>query len=573
MTEPRSDSRADVRAAPDWRLRAYRRLSEILVLRSYTAKVFLLAFATTHIPLIALVAYIIFVTELPADTVWQIVVVTLIATLVGTALALVGLEVMLAPVISASRALVTYRQDGIRPTLPTDIDDGGGQLLTDVQHTLVVLDELLTQANDLAASDGLTGLFNRREAERRLEEELAATRSNGGTFALLIVDANELKDVNDRWGHAAGDSAIQHLASVIIRQTGTDGWVARWGGDEFVVWCADAAVAHALLKRITATLLTSPVPVSSDVHISASISGGIASSCSTDTVSDLVERADVALYGVKRSRGLEVMEPPHGGRSAHGRITDLRHAINREQLVLHYQPVVNLGSGNVDQIEALIRLQHPVYGLVSPDEFLPLADEIEQSSAIGHWVFDEVCRQLDRWGRNGPAVAINVSATQFRDPDFIQNVSSALAASVTTSPKLWVEITEHTLIEDLAATVSTLNQLHALGVGVTIDDFGAGYSSLHYLQELPVDAIKLDRKFVHALTSNARAQAIVEAIVSLAHVMGLTVTAEGIETVEQLALLRRIGCERGQGFLLAKPASASGQAPVNHIHLPPNAAG
>lgn len=315
-TRPDPAQVRDTQAEAGWQLRAYRRLSRLLLLHSYRAKVFLLAFATTHIPLLALIAYVLLVTDLPRDTVWQIVGVTLVATLVGTALALLGLGVMLAPVRRASRALAAYRTEGTRPTLPTDIDDEGGQLLADVQHTLVELDAVLAETRDVASRDGLTGLFNRREGARRLREDLAMARSTGSSFAVMVIDADGLKVVNDRWGHVAGDAYLQHLASVLIEDVGTDDWVARWGGDEFVVRCADETAAQGLLERINASLTTRPVAVASRDEVTCRVTGGVATSHRADGPSDLIDRADRALYRTKRQRPAEMAGGLDRSRSA-----------------------------------------------------------------------------------------------------------------------------------------------------------------------------------------------------------------------------------------------------------------
>ena len=272
--------------------------------RRYTVKVLLLAFVATHVPLLAIVAYVLLLADLTSGTVWTILVVSLAATVTGAGLATAGLWVLLTPVTSASQTLRAYRREGIRPALPTDIDDEGGHLLADIQYTLVDLDEALAHANDAAARDSLTGLLNRREGERRLRDELAMARLNGGTLAVLILDADGLKTVNDRWGHAAGDAYIKQLAAIITRHVVEDGCVARWGGDEFVVLCpAGVAAAQALLARIKATLASTPIALPSEASTTITISGGIASSTSADTPEKLIERADAALYRRKQARG------------------------------------------------------------------------------------------------------------------------------------------------------------------------------------------------------------------------------------------------------------------------------
>jgi diguanylate cyclase (GGDEF)-like protein len=307
------DDQAGARVTPpsviDRRLRTYRRLSRLLFSRSYTVKVLLLAFATIHIPLLAMVAYILFVADLTSGAVWPILAVSLAATLIGAGLATAGLWVLLTPIISASQTLIAYRRDGIRPALPTDIDDEGGHLLAHIQHTLVDLDGALAHATDAASRDSLTGLLNRREGERRLRDELAMARLSGTTLVVLILDADGLKDVNDRWGHAAGDACIKQLAAIIAREVGEDGCVARWGGDEFVVLCpGGVAAAQALLERIKATLASTPIALPSGARTTITICGGMASSTSADTPEDLIERADAALYRRKQARGASITQ-------------------------------------------------------------------------------------------------------------------------------------------------------------------------------------------------------------------------------------------------------------------------
>ncbi len=286
------------------RLHAYRWLSRLLFPRSFTVKVLLLAFVVTHVPLLGIVGYMLFITELNAADVRRVLLVSGAATLTGTLLALTGLWVMLTPVVSASRSLTAYRRDGTRPVLPTDIEDEGGRLLADVQHTLVELDEALLRATKIASHDGLTGVFTRREGERRLQHDLVSAQASGRPLVVLVLDTDGLKAVNDRWGHAAGDACLRHLTSVIIREVGDDGWIARWGGDEFVVrWAGEVTMAEPLLQRIDASLAASPVRMPAGASTTISVCAGMAVSTSTDTPTDVVERADAALYARKRARG------------------------------------------------------------------------------------------------------------------------------------------------------------------------------------------------------------------------------------------------------------------------------
>ncbi len=290
---------------PTGRLDAYRRLSRLLLPRRYTGKMLLLAFVSTHVPLLALGAYILLVADLDPATTWTLVLVGTAATLLGTALALAGMWVLLAPVASASAALRAYHQHGTRPALPTEIDDEGGRLLADVQHSLESIDALLDQLRKRAARDGLTGVYNRASGEERLRTELAA-RTDDVPLALVMLDADGLKSINDRWGHPMGDTGLRHLAGLLARQVGDQGWVARWGGDEFIMVLrvpAGAPPPEVVLDRICTELMTNPVHLPSGESLCLGVSRGIAWAAAEDDAQTLIARADAALYRHKRARG------------------------------------------------------------------------------------------------------------------------------------------------------------------------------------------------------------------------------------------------------------------------------
>lgn len=437
---------------------------------------------------------------------------------------------------------------------------------------------LESELRHLALHDPLTGLPNRTLLADRMDHALLQAAQQGNRVGILFLDLDYFKHVNDIFGHAAGDALLHSVAVRLASVLRASETLARVGGDEFVVLLP--SILHerdalAVADRLQSVMVAPFVWNGRDVVVGVTI--GIAVAESGMVRSEVLLRdGDAALYSAKRAgRGRSVVHTSGLTGNAVRRWTlktDLRNAVDRREFVLHYQPIVDLETGRVDQVEALIRWHHPRYGLVPPDEFIPVAEETGHIVAIGRWVMDEVCRQLHQWEPESPAIAVNLPAAQFNDRDLVREVTSALAEFAIDPRKLQMEITEHMLIEDLVTTASTLKLLRELGVGVAIDDFGTGYSSLRYLQELPVDVIKLDRSFVQGLESNAGALAIVEGITSLAHAIGLSVTAEGIETVEQLARLRGIGCDRGQGFLLAVPKPAAEEAPNLVIPLLPHTA-
>jgi diguanylate cyclase (GGDEF)-like protein/PAS domain S-box-containing protein len=424
-----------------------------------------------------------------------------------------------------------------------------------------------------ALHDPLTSLPNRALLSDRLDYALLQASEHGDRVAVMFIDLDYFKQVNDAFSHAAGDALLRAVAGRLSSALDPATTVARIGGDEFIV----------LLPRVTGeeqvlgvadrlqTVMATPFRWN-DRDVMVSLSIGVAlSGTGQGHGDDLLRAADAALYSAKLSgRGRAALYSAGMGDNAVRRLTlesDLRTAAGRGEFSLHYQPIVDLVTGTVHEVEALLRWHHPVYGFVSPDEFIPLAEGAGQMISIGHWVFREVDRQLREWGAGAPIIAVNLSAAQFADAGLVRRLTSLVGEGGKHPGKIHVEITEHTLVEDLQTAISTLDHLRSLGISVAIDDFGTGYSSLRYLRELPVDTIKLDRSFVRGLEADPGALAVVEGITSLAHTVGLSITAEGIETIGQLERLREIGCDRGQGFLIARPAPAASTPPSAALPL------
>jgi diguanylate cyclase (GGDEF)-like protein/PAS domain S-box-containing protein len=419
----------------------------------------------------------------------------------------------------------------------------------------------------LAVHDALTDLPNRTLLADRLDQALVHATQRGEMVAVLFIDIDHFKQINDAFGHAAGDALLHTVARRLSSCVDVSHTLARVSGDEFVILMSTIdreQEAWDLAGRLQSVMELPFHWLGQDAFIGISI--GIAISRSGEEASDvLLRNSDAALYSAKRAgrgRTMRFDVGMNGNAVRHWTLkTDLHGAAERGEFVLHYQPIMNLATGRLDQVEALIRWHHPRHGVISADDFIPVAEESAQIGGIGRWVLREVCRQLAAWGNDAPAIAVNLSASQFNDPDLVRDIASYCRETGVEPQNLLMEITEHVLIEHLPATASTLDQLHQLGVAVAIDDFGTGYSSLRYLRDLPIDAIKLDRSFVHGLESDPGALAIVEGITSLAHAIGLSVTAEGIETTEQLTRLREVGCDRGQGYFLARPAPAENRPP------------
>jgi diguanylate cyclase (GGDEF)-like protein len=409
----------------------------------------------------------------------------------------------------------------------------------------------------MALHDALTDLPNRVLLNERLEQALAHVK-RGDMVATHLLDLDHFKNVNDTLGHAVGDKLLQAVAgrlSVLVREIDT---VARMGGDEFAIVQVNlqqpadaAALAARVIEEISA-------PYNIDGHqVTVGTSVGIAIGPHDGMDPDqLMRNADLALYrGKSEGRGIArffEQGMDHALKARRAMETDLRLALTENQFELYYQPVINLEHGTITGFEALIRWRHPERGMVSPGEFIPLAEEVGLIVRIGEWAIRQACATVARWPGD-VTVSVNISPAQFRSPGLVQTVLMALADSGLAPRRLELEITETVLLEDSEATLSTLHRLRDLGVKIAMDDFGTGYSSLSYLQSFPFDRIKIDRSFVKDITTASGSLNIVRAVASMAKGLGMAATAEGVETQEQLDTVRSEGCTEMQGFLFSKP--------------------
>ncbi len=418
--------------------------------------------------------------------------------------------------------------------------------------------------------DPLTGLPDRDHFARRLTE--AATRAGGvpGTVAVVLCDLDRFKDVNNSLGHEAGDRILCAVADRLSEVAG-DELVARLGGDEFLILVENPngqvqTDAFVFIERAKEAL-SRPFDIhGTELFLDASV-GVALNTFGVDQGGTFLANAESAMYRAKRRGGSRVevfgeslrIETLDRMKTEHA----LHRALERHELMLHYQPVVEIsGETTVVGVEALIRWQHPNQGLVAPTRFVPVAEESGLIIPIGAWVLDQACRQLRAWNHhvgNGPqgSVEVNLSARQIDDPRIVTTVERILAQTGLPPELLTLEITESALMEDAAAALDVLRALKKIGVSLAIDDFGTGYSSLGYLQRFPLDFLKVDRSFVETLGVNPGGEEIVSAVINLAHALGLKVVAEGVETEEQLEILRSLRCDFAQGFLFARPMPAA----------------
>jgi diguanylate cyclase (GGDEF)-like protein/PAS domain S-box-containing protein len=448
-------------------------------------------------------------------------------------------------------------------------DEGHGVLLNlrDVRERKALEDQLRHRA----FHDELTGLANRALFEDRLTHALARARRHGGRVAVLFFDLDDFKPVNDALGHAAGDTLLREVARRLAECLRASDTGARVGGDEFAVLLEDPTVpddidevAGRLLESIGRPLVVDERELFPSASIGVAVDDG-----GTTTAMDLLRDADVAMYAAKRSgKGRVSRFEPTMRTVAVDRLhlrADLERAVERGELTLLYQPIVQLDTGAVISVEALARWQHPLRGLLDPDSFIPLAEESGLIVPIGRHLLRRACRDAAGW-RDGAglpsevSVSVNLSARQLHHPDLVADVRAALADSGLAPARLLLEVTENVLIEDATLAVEQLEELRALGVSIALDDFGTGYSSLSYVRRFPLDELKIDRSFVDRIAQADGDSALVRTIATLAEQLGLRLVAEGIEREEQVAALQMLRCELGQGFLFARPLESEALA-------------
>jgi diguanylate cyclase len=413
------------------------------------------------------------------------------------------------------------------------------------------------QLRHLASHDALTSLPNRLLLDDRIAQAIAQAKRHSHEFALLVIDLDRFKVVNDSLGHRAGDELLREVAQRLKGAVRAVDTTARLGGDEFVI-LLDGPLTQAEAVEIGTRALKGMEPslrlLGIDVHISASL--GIAfyprDGASVET---LLARADAAMYSAKE-RGRNNIQCYAEGMSTvtQERVkfeSELYAALKNGEFELHYQPKVDTSTGRVNSAEALIRWRHPQRGLLLPNEFISIADECGLLDAIGEWVLFEACRQAQAWQREGLRplrVAVNLAPSQFRLANLVDQIRRALEASGLNPQSLEVELTETAVMSDAEESIRILEAISRMGVLVSVDDFGTGYSSMSYLRRFPIDKLKIDRCFVEQMARRPEDASIVQAIISLAHSLHLKVIAEGVETAEQLALLAGLGCDQYQGF-------------------------
>ncbi|HEY7629630.1 MAG TPA: EAL domain-containing protein [Thermoleophilaceae bacterium] len=419
-----------------------------------------------------------------------------------------------------------------------------------------------------ALHDPLTGLPNRALFRDRLQHALARARRNSTTVAVLFLDVDNFKVVNDSLGHEAGDELLTALAPRLADAVRSGDTVARFGGDEFVLLCEDVVDEQEALEiaQRVKQCFAEPLTIAGGEHVVSASIGVAMPSEGHDDPEALVRDADAAMYQAKeRGRARYEVFDADMRASAVKRLqveADLRRALDRDEMHLVYQPVIEVDSGRIVGVEALLRWQHPKHGLVPPLDFIPVAEESGLIVELGDWVLREAMRKAAHWrhiarpGENPIVVSVNLSARQVSERDLAASVAQALRDTGVEAPQIALEMTETVLVEDTQMAAETLHALEDIGVKLVLDDFGTGYSSLGYVKRFPLSFLKIDRSFVAELGRNGRDAAIVSAIAEMARALGARVVAEGVETEQQLEGIRKLGCELAQGYLFSRPLPA-----------------
>ena len=543
------------------RLKFYRLISRLRFPKTYRGKIMLVAFIGTHIPLIVLIIYAVFSYASSLREIALTLLITFCATLIGTAATLYAIHHLLSPIVLTSKALRQYFKLQKRTELPTNFQDEVGTLMADTHRTLQQLDEIIKH---LTNYDRLTGLPNRTLFQTYLQQAIWETAQER-QFALIVLDLDNLKEINSTLGRTVGDLLLRKVAQRITNYLEPKDMLARLGGDEFAILRTNIVDydSPVVLSNELLNSLSKPFSLyGKTIHCSAKIGITIYPFDGT-SISQLLQNADTAIHQAKEQNLNTYQFYSPAINTKLKRILaikeNLRYALTRQEFSLYYQPRIEITTGRLVAVEALLRWQNPELGLVSPAEFVPIAEETNLIIPIGEWVLQKACQQNRKWQQEGLAplrVSVNLSPCQFKQTQLVETIDRILQDTDLAVAYLELEITESLLLKDISKTIAILRQLKQRGISIALDDFGTGYSSLSYLQKLPLDTLKIDRSFVTNIASNADDAAISRAIVALAKSLHLNITAEGVETKAQLDYLQEQGCHEVQGYYFSKPLTS-----------------
>lgn len=534
-----------------------------LVKKSYTAKIMLVAFLGTHVPLLALVFSFVISNSYSWEMAVRVLVIALLSTLAGTAATLYALRHLLSPVILTSATLQDYLNTKKLPELPTQFVDEVGTLMANTSQAIHKLDELIHYISNY---DELTGLPNRELFCDRLYQAVSQSENNQQLVAVLLLGIDDFTGMSHGLDNATLNLLLRAVAQRLTTCMGQTDILAHWSGDEFAIARTEIPSFESAinLSHLIVNTLAKPFSIEGrSIHITASIGITINFLSERNSVNQLLQQAHMSLHQAKQQgRSQFQFYSPEINAQLQERLAlenELHGAVERNEMVVYYQPLIDLHTRKLTALEALVRWQHPTRGLVSPAKFIPIAEANGSIVAIGEWVLRTACAQTRAWQLAGfppIRISVNLSARQFEQTNLVEVVSQILEQTGLEASYLELEVTESFLMADVQRSVKTLEELRKLEISLALDDFGTGYSSLNYLKRFPVNMLKIDRSFVQDVTSNPDSAAVTDAIVALAKSLRLKITAEGIETKEQLEYLQKRGCEEGQGFYFSRPIPA-----------------
>ncbi|WP_414753269.1 putative bifunctional diguanylate cyclase/phosphodiesterase [Anabaena sp. CCY 9910] len=534
-----------------------------LLKKNYTAKIMLVAFLGTHIPLLTLLFSFVISNSYSWEMTIRVLVIALFATLIGTVVTLYALHHLLIPVNLTSATLRDYLNNKTLPSLPTEFVDEAGTLMADTSQTLCKLDELIDYISNY---DKLTGLPNRELLRERVNQAISQQYSQK-MVAVMVLGIDDFTGMSHTLEHELSNLLLRAVAQRLTSCLAQKDTLAYLSGDEFAIVRLDIHSIESIIKlsQLLLTALSKPFIIQGNhIHITASIGITINQPDNLYDVDQLLQQAHVALYQAKQQgRSQHQFYSPEINAQLQERLAlenELHGALQRNEIVVYYQPIIDLQTRQITGVEALVRWQHPTRGLVSPAKFIPIAEANGLIVEIGEWVLRTACLQNRAWQLAGlPPIrmSVNLSSRQFEESNLVELVGEIIQESGLHPSYLELEVTESSLMADIQRSVTILKQLRELGVWLALDDFGTGYSSLNYLKRFPVNMLKIDRSFVQDVCSNPDSAAVTNAIIALAKSLQLKITAEGIETQQQLSYLQKRGCQEGQGYYFGIPAPAN----------------
>lgn len=552
-------------------MKLYTFLSRLGYLGSYRSKIMTVVFVGTHIPLAGLLLYCLLTSnfDLAQSDVWFgtacVLGIATMATLLGTALSLWSIHQLLSPITATANTLTDYHQHKILPSLPTHYSDDAGVLMAKTSQTIQQLDGLIRYVKDY---DNLTSLPNRKVFEAQLEREVESLSAHE-KVTVFLIDIDGFKGLNTIAGNVMGDTILcaiaRRLSQSTYQQNSLADCIARIGNDEFALFKKDTSSDESNLS-IAEDLLSQLGEVYPDIpaHLNITVSIGIATyPADSADAQQLIANAYAALQQAKRkghsSHHFYSVDLAERLQKRSKIANDLRQALSKNQLFLRYQPRIDWRDGRIVGVECLVRWRHPELGIISPIEFISVAEETGLIIPIGEWILKTACHQNKAWqNANLPkfTIAVNLSARQIESADLQQLVQQTLTETGLAPEYLELEVTEGLLIGDTNKISSVLQALHDEGIAIALDDFGTGYSSLSYLRKFPFDILKIDQAFVQDIVESKEAEEVTRAIVSLAKGLNLGLIAEGVETEDQLDKIKGYGCNEIQGYYFSRPLSS-----------------